>query len=471
MNNFSWLKKEYPAPSLREMIQLFILLFLPNLIFLLIAFYTATSRPLINFDYLIALFLILLPWRSSRLIGGLFFLAAMLFDMLMLVIQIFPFMDLGAIRYLISFIPNAPINYLVVVSIFLLSTCVMLWLVLYLSKRQKSPYPYFIIIFLMIFSYPMMTLGITYARFEAILARDNFYVAHSQVRLYQQIKTSNFFLAANTTPELKALKDHQKRAANHLKQPYSEKILYIISESWGAVRQEDAQKIILKKILDQKDNFEFVRHGSFKTAGATVSGELRELCSLDLTNSGFALGKLDENKFKDCLPRQLSSEGYKTMAIHGTSGLLYDRNIWYRWAGFQNIFFGEHFMELRHCTAFKGVCDSELMKVVAQTFKKHAHKKLFFYWMTLTSHQPYSKKDIYNHRFDCEKFDMKPHGDACQNTQLQVQFLDELAELVQKPEMQGVEVIVVGDHQPPVWGGEIDHMYPLMVSYLHFKVK
>ena len=52
------------------------------------------------------------------------------------------------------------------------------------------------------------------------------------------------------------------------------------------------------------------------------------------------------------------------------------------------------------------------------------------------------------------------------------QFVDsELAKLIQKPEMQGVEVMVVGDHQPPMWGNEIEHIRPLTVAYLHFKVK
>ena len=66
---------------------------------------------------------------------------------------------------------------------------------------------------------------------------------------------------------------------------------------------------------------------------------------------------------------------------------------------------------------------------------------------------------------------MKQTGDACHNAQLQTQFFDDLAQLVEQPEMQGVEVMVVGDHQPPVWGEEINHIKPLTVAYLHFKVK
>ena len=128
-------------------------------------------------------------------------------------------------------------------------------------------------------------------------------------------------------------------------------------------------------------------------------------------------------------------------------------------------------MNLHHCTPFKGVCDSELMNVVSAKFKQYAHQNLFFYWMTLTSHQPYAKQDIHNQRFNCVKFDMNPKGDACHNAQLQTQFFDNLSKLIQKPEMIGTEVVIVGDHQPPIWGEDIKHIRPLTVGYLHFKIK
>lgn len=50
---------------------------------------------------------------------------------------------------------------------------------------------------------------------------------------------------------------------------------------------------------------------------------------------------------------------------------------------------------------------------------------------------------------------------------------DDFAMLIQQPEMKGVEVIVVGDHMPPLSDGE--DIYPFVrwqaVSWLHFKIK
>lgn len=232
-----------------------------------------------------------------------------------------------------------------------------------------------------------------------------------------------------------------------------------------------AQKTVVEHIFKQENRLEKLSFGSFFTTGATVSGELRELCALRIVNNGFALNQSESKNFSECFPMQLQQQGYNTIAMHGTSGLLYDRTDWYPKAGFQRSLFGEHFLDLRRCAAFKGVCDAELMNIIAKEFKENKSNDIFFYWMSLTAHQPYAKQDIYNQRFDCKKFAMSPTGEACHNAQLQTQFFDDLAQLLQKPEMKGVEVVVVGDHQPPIWGEDIKHFRPLHVSYLHFKVK
>lgn len=473
IQNTSWLKKDFPLPKKSEVITLIFLITLPNLIFLLLAFYGATSRPLINIDYLFALIVLILPFKWTRILGSILFILAMLIDALMFTIQIFPFLNIAAIRYLASFISIAPNEYLIISACFFLAIVITYGIIFFLSKSQKINriYSQFILIIFFIISYVFMTMGITYNNFKAILGRDNYYIAHSQIKLYQDITQTNFWKDANVVPRLFPYWDNKQRAVSSLQNPESNKILYIVAESWGVLNNTQAQNDILKKIYTLKPNFKFIHNGIFETSGATVAGELRELCNLRISNNGFALSKTEQQKFENCLPNQLASKGFKTYALHGTSGLLYDRTNWYKKAGFQQTWFGENFIGLRRCTAFKGVCDSELMTKVGQTFKQNDNHKIFFYWITLTSHQPYSEKDIINQRFDCKKYQMKENGDACNNSKLHTQFFDDLANLIQKPEMKGVEVMVVGDHQPPMWGSEIEHVKPLTVSYLHFKVK
>ena len=114
MRSFSLLKKNITTLSFFEFLKIIFIIFIPNFVFLSIAFFTATSRPLINIDYLITLLLLFLPWKLMRLSGIVLFILAMLFDTLMFVIQIFPFMDFAAIRYLSSFVSIAPKNYLAI---------------------------------------------------------------------------------------------------------------------------------------------------------------------------------------------------------------------------------------------------------------------------------------------------------------------------------------------------------------------
>ncbi|EOB91790.1 putative membrane protein [Neisseria meningitidis NM133] len=88
--------------------------------FWVLALLTATARPIVNLDYLPAALLITLPWRFVKIAGVLAFWLAVLFDGLMMVIQLFPFMDLiGAIN-LVPFILTAPAPYQIMTGLLLL---------------------------------------------------------------------------------------------------------------------------------------------------------------------------------------------------------------------------------------------------------------------------------------------------------------------------------------------------------------
>lgn len=465
------LKKEITPLSLRETIYLITLLLLPNLIFIGASLYAGVARPLFNLDYFFALFFILLPYKVTRFVGTCILVFALLFDAIMFVIQIFPFMNLSAIRYLFSFILDAPDLYLFILAgaIFVIISIIILFI--FLSKKIKQPYPSFILIIVLIISYVLMILDISYTRFNGILGRDNYYIAHSQISLYLEETKSEFSKLMSTKPQLSPLAKNEQRALDIINQPYPPKILLIIAESLGAFKDAEIHEVMLKNILEQQNHFEKLSTGSLFTIGATVSGELRELCSLKITNNGFALGQSKPKIFKNCFPNQLQQQNYKTIAMHGASGLLYDRTKWYPKAGFQEVFFGEHLIGLPRCSAFKGVCDDEMIDVIAKKFEENAKNKLFLYWLSLTAHYPYAQQDIRNQRLDCKRFAINPNSEVCRNAKLQTQLFDDLAQLIQKKEMQGVEVIVVGDHHPPIWGDDNQYIRPLNVSYLHFKIK
>lgn len=460
---------------------LFILL--PNIFFWAIAWYKGLARPLINLDYLLPLILLTapIPYKIGKILGGLLLCVAILADFVMFAIQIFPFLDIAAIRSLLPFLLTASLRVIILVCVAAIYIFVFPFI---LSKASKS------ISFFWVFAWSIIIglvgWSIYYEKFAhpeesraMRFGRNNYFIAHSQIDAYFSEMGTDFIQQIKNIPpkltpikgEMASNREHGNNASHRFKQPYADKIMLIVAESWGMAREESVQKSILQNIYNQQDKLEFLETGFFDFAGSTVQGEMRELCKYDVAN-GYAFSKLPESTFAHCLPNVLKKQGYATFALHGANGQLYERTSWYPMVGFQKIMFNEDFPTLPHCDAFHGVCDSALFDVVADQFKQTANQKSFVYWMTLTSHMPYVRKDLHITRFNCQKLGLF-EGDVCNNMSLEAQFFDGLGELIKRPEMKGVEVIVVGDHMPPIMDNVPFHknLHFNDVAWLHFKVK
>lgn len=451
----------------KKMVVALLFALLPNVLMQIIAWRIGVSRPLLNLDYFLALFVFALPFRLAKWLGGLLLAATISIEILTFMLQMFPFMDMSALRYFAPFILSAPTRYLILIAGSVVYTIGMPFLMAKIATKVSMSWFLFWAAILGIFSYLTWEAKYKEAGHEQWFGLTNDYFTQSQINLFYGHYGSGFVTDTKKDPILS--KGQDIYAALQLKQPYSDKILFVVAESLGALKTEAAKKDMLKEIYARADLFEFIETGRFEFVGATVMGELRELCNLNV-EGGYALRKTPTEKFSGCLPNKLKNAGYMTIAMHGASSELYDRRFWYEKAGFQKKLFAENFLDRKHCTAFNGACDSALFVDVKKAFAENP--KLFFYWLTLTSHSSYPESDITNHRLDCAKHELA-EGDICNNVRLQVQFFDDLAKLLEQPEMKGVEVIVVGDHMPPIMGDV--PLYKAMhwqeVGWLHLKVK
>ena len=484
---YKLLTTNYKLPPFKQyrkaMIISLLFVLLPNVFFWFIAWYKGLARPLINLDYLLPLVLLVAPisYKIGKIIGGFLLLIAILADFVMFAMQIFPFLDIAAIRSLLPFLFTASSRVIILVCTAVLYAFIFPFI---LSKISKNTSFYWVLGWSILIA--LLGWSIYYEKFARPeetktmrFARNNYFIAHSQVDAYLAEMGSDFFQQIKNVPpkltpikgEMASNREFGNNASHRFKQPYSDKMMLIVAESWGAAREDNVQKSILQNIYNQQDNLEFIETGFFDFAGSTVQGEMRELCKYAVDN-GYAFSKLPASTFAHCLPNVLKKQGYATFALHGANGQLYERTSWYPMVGFQKIMFNEDFPALPHCDAFHGVCDSALFDVVAAQFKRTADQKSFVYWMTLTSHVPYVRKDLYITRFDCQKLGLF-EGDICNNMSLEAQFFDGLGELIKRPEMQGVEVIVVGDHMPPIMDNVPFHknLHFNDVAWLHFKVK
>lgn len=458
-----------PETTPRSLIYSILLILSPNIIFLLLAWFTNTARPLINLDYFLAALLLTIPVRLPNLFGILLFWAAVVFDSLMFVMQLFPFMDFSGVLYLTSFILKAPLLY----KLFCLALLFYIIGMPILLKRFGKE-TNFVQVLLLSLLFTVVAYFTGHEQYHErnlqanLFGRNNFYYAKSQFNLYQINQADAFIQESGITPVFFPLKFG--RAAHHLTKPQSHKILFIVNESWGKPQNPALQEAVLAKLMSEKNRFEYWQDGSFPFVGATVQGEIRELCGLGV--KGFALKHTQTSQLANCLPNTLKHQGYATTAMHGASSLLYDRFSWYPNAGFDQVITAEQLIGKPTCSAFGGVCDYALFSNVQQAFS--THDKLFFYWLTLTSHADYPERDLFNHRLQCEQYGLPKETWLCRSFSLQTQFFDGLADLIKQPEMRGTEVIVVGDHAPPVMdlgesfkyltnGGE--------VPWIHFKVK
>lgn len=205
---------------------------LPNIFFWLVGWYLNLSRPLINLDYILPIALFILPFRLSKIIGFIAFLLAFLFDITLFAMQLFPFMDLAAIRYLAPFLSNAPARYLVLVGIVLLYWVLMPIFIIKISHKVSLKWTYLWLILLGLVYSPLKEYTYKEAPVERF-SRGNYFLIKSQYQLYSEHYNSDFISQMRAIPKLSALDNKQKFASYYLnKKPYSSKILFIIAESW-----------------------------------------------------------------------------------------------------------------------------------------------------------------------------------------------------------------------------------------------
>lgn len=469
----NWLTKDYKLPKLnvKKLLWAVAFLLIPNLFFLVGAYFIGLSRPLINVDYVMACVLFAMPHRFFKMLGTLAFVMAVFIDVAMLAMQLFPFLNINTALSLAPFLINAPLRYIILSALVLLYMGVMPLVMIKISNKifiSKKDWVYALLVAIIGFW--------TYDNFNHMryvdrggerFAQSDHFVIHSQYKRYRWVADSEFVSHFNKTPILAPLKSDIQNASHYLNNS-SNKTLLIVAESWGVARKESVTDDMLANIYAQQGNFDFIERGYFDFSGATVEGELRELCQLGV-HGGYAFSKVGD-EFKGCLPHRFANLGHHTIGMHAGFSQIYERDFLYPKMGFKETIFAEQHSDKKRCSAFNGICDGEMFGVVAEQFAKH--DKLFFYWLTLTSHSSYPKKDIHNHRLDCRKYEL-PDGDICNNFMLHTQFFDDLSELIKRPEMAGVEVVVVGDHMPPLMMREPihPHIHWQRVSWLHFKIK
>lgn len=419
---------------MKKNILLFILL--TNIFLYTLSFRLGLERPIVNLDYILV-YLVFISFNYNKLLKILA-MACLLtmtgIEILLLVNQIFPFVKIGDVFYLSTFVFTGPAAYqkwFFITIFYLILTYVIASEYFFVKRRQTK--------FNIVFAYIILCCGFAFLHFDIIRSQTLFFIMN-QSSDYNEVTGSTELLVNNKYDSVsKQLFDNINKDSN------SKKILLIVNESLGKATDSNIQKALLAPLYKHSSQYEYIEDGSFRFVGATVSGELRELCQKNATVMD--IRKVEDREFSNCLPELLNQQGYDTYSVHGADGNLYDRYRWYPLIGFEHTLFKEDFEEARDCKSFSGKCDYDLFEPIADILA--SKEKVLLYWLTLNTHAPYDDY-LFVNDFNCEDFSLKEKSEACLNFKQQYQFFYRLSEYVQDDRMKGVKVYIVGDHAPPI---------------------
>jgi phosphoglycerol transferase MdoB-like AlkP superfamily enzyme len=246
-------------------------------------------------------------------------------------------------------------------------------------------------------------------------------------------------------------------------------LVIVLVESWGLSTDPALNQALLDPYRNSAllDRYQVVQ-GAIPFHGATIAGEARELCGSAI---GFHLLKASASELQGCLPGQLASLGYHTIALHGMNGGIFDRSSWYRTIGFQELWFKDRFEQqgLANCIgAFVGTCDSSIASWIGRRLEEPDSGPKFIHWMTLNSHLPVMVPTSIPQAAPClSSLSLEPNSTLCSWYQLIAHVHQSVATLAMDGLARPTVFVIVGDHAPPfVNAGLRSRFSPAVVPYV-----
>ncbi len=226
----------------------------------------------------------------------------------------------------------------------------------------------------------------------------------------------------------------------------------VIVESLGYLKNTQLRERIVSPLSDPAITSKYkVTSGTATYYGSTTAGEMRELCETRSFYADYA-----PKYGYSCLPDLLDRRGYASMAVHAFAGDMFERKSWWPKVGFDKEIFGNQIFQQtgRLCGgAFRGACDADMAPIIAKAAQKlaPADQPRFIYWLTLNTHIPvepgYAHTD-----FHCgADGGVYRQATVCRMAELWHDLFGTISRLALDPRVGPADILVVGDHSPPLW--------------------
>jgi hypothetical protein len=242
-----------------------------------------------------------------------------------------------------------------------------------------------------------------------------------------------------------------KRAMSEVEPGTAPNVVLVLTESWGlALDQRLNAAEVAPYMSPQIKQAYRVETGTVKFYGSTTSGETRELC-------GDAVGRWGDSdatrSYDSCWPSQFDRKGYATLAVHGFTPTMYDRDSWYPKFGFSEQDFLPTLERAgaRVCNgAFPGACDTDVAEWIANRLEHEAaDRPMFVHWVTLNSHLPVADVRGPAADMNCHSAGIDDHGSLCAWFNRVLDVHKGVVEMAERPLMRPTVFVIVGDHAPP----------------------
>lgn len=266
----------------------------------------------------------------------------------------------------------------------------------------------------------------------------------STVRAFKLGRTWSSASAFRSTPIAQPMLVHLVDANNP-----PDKILSLSVEAFGLFRNEAVNEQIVGSLRQALGSGFAVEVGKHAFKGATLSGEMRELCNVRTAGTPTVR---DAGRLKPrCLPAHLAARGFATLGIHGNSGFFYNRRNLYPAIGFAQTRFYDDLMgaprPAHRCKtrAFEGVCDSDTIGLalshLAVPGRRYAHV------MTLDTHFPLGATALGDER--CGRFAPLRDSGLCLYANQMANLLARIGRQIATARVPPDRVYIFGDHAPP----------------------
>lgn len=419
----------------------FLYIALPNFVFQLLAMHMGVSRPFIDIDYLFAGMLFAYGWQKS---ASVFLLIFLIIDALVIQGLVYPVLHPKDVFYLVKLLPQAPAVWQIAAAGAVATAAAVVFVSAKFSRKTSGIATLMILGGVVVVYALQLRADAASSEFE----RNKNTLAGSQVAYYINTRATMvldaIFEKVNPLYPIGFDENISKWFVDGGRR--SDKLLLVVAESWGLMKDPAVQRALLQPIYEVKDRLDWIEIGDSDSKTTTVDGELRYLCGLGIRYINL---KPVTDGFSDCLPWELKSLGYTATAVHGASGSMHERKYWYPRLGFDEIYFGDTEAWKTRCYSFPGICDREILDTFIPAVLGKTSRQ-FVYWLTLNTHAPYDRRDIWMDAFNCKAFAIDEVSETCRLTKLHAQFFLQLARVLTRPEMEGLEVFVVGDHSPPL---------------------